>query len=184
MLGTAIAVVSLLLTGGILGIGLLRYYQEYKTSSKPDLKIEKRTDKENILSSIGTGQANLHFYYKVTNEGTGDGILRSVNGTLVEIYKSNNGIDERDMANSLREHFSYSTFGSPLKIEEHVATGETHRMKAHCGINDPDIVEEYDSASFEITWTFEGPDSTYTDTFKEDVTFGGPQGGSRIIRGR
>ena len=184
MLGTAIAVVSLLLTGGILGVGLLRYYQEYKASPKPNLKVEKRRAKGNILSSIGNEQANLHFYYKVTNEGTGDGILRGVDGVVVEIRKEDNEDDKKNMANTLREHFSYSTVGSPLKIEEHVAAGETYRMKAHCGINDPDIVEEYDSASFEITWKFEGPDSTYAYEFEEDVTFGGPQGSSRIIRSR
>lgn len=164
------------LTGGILMFAALRYYQEYWKSERPDLTVQPRESKTNCVSSIGEKQANAHFYYKVTNSGDAEAILTGVSGQLVDISG-----DSDYKQDSIEQYFGFSTFGSPLSLEQHIEPVSTKRLKAHCGIADPQIVDEYDSAEFEIVWTFEGNDDIHQCKFKERIELGNPMGTSRIV---
>jgi len=177
MLVQIATLLGVFLTGGILMFAALRYYQEYWKSERPDLTVEPRESKTNCISSIGEEQANAHFYYKVTNSGDAEAILVGVSGQLVNISG-----DSEYNQDSIEQYFGFSTFGSPLSLEQHIEPGSTKRLKAHCGIADPQIVDEYDSAEFEIIWTFEGIDGNHQYKFEENIELGDPMGASRRVQ--
>lgn len=176
MLAQIATLIGVFLTGGIFLFAALRYYREYWKNERPNLIIEPRESKTNCVSSIGEEQANAHFYYKVTNNGDAEAILVGVIGQLTHI--SGDSDYKRD---SIEQYFEFSTFGSPLSPEQHVEPGRTKRLKAHCGIADPQIVEKYDSAEFKIIWKFEGIEHQHQYIFEEKLELGDPMGTSRRI---
>jgi len=164
-----IAVFGTLFTGGILTVGLLRYYHDYIAPPTTDVVVRPRVGKvQGHIESADEG-AVFRFYHKVTNRGDEDVILLGVSVLLGSLDGKSAGTD------SLSNHLSYRIADSSLEINQHIAPGDTETLEVDCITSNLDILHQRSSGTFVVTWMFEASDTLVKGVFEEKVTIHAPE---------